>query len=352
VLFLVVVYYMSSTKEDELFFVSAPSTNGAQSPIPNNPGDDGGGSGSGDGGGDGSDPGGGGGGPLPPPPPQGGVGPDGVAQLFPDAPGTHWYLNMSAPVDPHDDHFNISYGSGSHIKSTKHTEAGVTFFNSEGAVQNYASGSPSSRSCRFDNYPGLGQGSSAKFAWNSKPKPDFLYNAQGIRNREMTIFLRPHGQLKTHESCAFKVGGRDNDDVRSAIEIVYPTATHSTVIVNYNFAHFPYVEEKNTKQIFTGDKLTDGKWVGVKCITKVSDDGKTQYLAIYADLTPFKADGSLNNQFKLKAECVTKGVKEYDNVVCSWKCQKDVMRVDGFRNVDYTLYSDREISNAGMKMSL
>ena len=259
---------------------------------------------------------------------------------------------MSAPQDPHlaDSRFNISYGSGSHFPSTKHTEEGITFFNSAGAVQNYACGSPSSRSCRFDVYPG-GTGS-AKYAWNSKPTPDFLMNAQGIRNREMTMYLRPHGQLKTHESCAFKIGGRDNDEVRSAIEIVYPTATHSTVVVNYNFAHFPYVAEKNIKQIFTGDKLTDGKWVAIKCVTKVSDDKKTQYLAIYADLTPWKSDGTPNNQFKLKAECVTRGVSEYDNIVCSWKCQKDVLRVDGFRNVDYALYSDREISNAGMKTSL
>jgi hypothetical protein len=341
-----------STKEDIIFYVSTPSTNGADSPPPNNGGDDGGGSGGGDGGGGGSDPGGGGGGPNPPPPVDG-IGPDGVAQLFPDAPGTHWYINMNAPTDPHDDHFNISYGSGSHIKSTKPPkENGVTFFNSVGAVQNYASGSPSSRSCRFDNYPGGGQGSSAKYAWNSKPTPDFLYNAQGIRNREMTIYIRPHGQLKTHESFSFKVGGRDNDDVRSAIEIVYPTATHSTVVVNYNFAHFPYVAEKNVKQIFTGDKLTDGKWVAVKAVTKVSDDKKTQYLAIYADLDPWKADGTPSNNFKLKAECVTHGCKEYDNVVCSWKCQKDVVRVDGFKNVDYALYSDREIANTGMKTSL
>ena len=322
----------------------------------------------GSGGGGGTDP---GGGPTPPPDPGpdpdpggtggtgtggvgGTIGPDGVIQLFSSKPGgTSWFLNMNAASDPHDGNFNISYGSGSHIKSTLGgTIGGRKYFNSVGAVQNYNSGSPSSRSCRFDIYPGGGQGSSAKYAWNSKPKPTYLYNEQGIRSKEMTVYLRTHNQLKTHESCAFKVNGRDNDEVRSAIEIVYPTATHSTVVVNYNFAHFPYVAEKNIKQIFTGDKLTAEKWVGVKGIHMINDAGTIGYLAIYTDLSPFKPDGSINNQFKLKAECVTKGVSGYNNVVCSWKCQKDVMRVDGFANVDYTLFSDREIVTTSMKTSL
>jgi len=80
----------------------------------------------GTGGGGGTDP---GGGPTPPPDPDPGgggggggapgtLGPDGVIQLFASAPGTAWYLNMNAASDPHDDRFNISYGSGSHIKST------------------------------------------------------------------------------------------------------------------------------------------------------------------------------------------------------------------------------------------
>lgn len=291
--------------------------------------------------------------PLPPGPSTGGtIGPDGVLQIYESEPGaTRWFLNMAAANDPHDDHFNISYGSGSHIASTKHVEGGITYFNSKGAVQTYNSGAPDSRSCRFDNYPGLGQGSNnTSYSWKSNP--GYLYNQQGIMNKEITIYLRPHGQLKTHESCAFKVQGRDNDDIRSCIEIVYPNATHPVVVVNYEYSHFPYVEEPNIKQLFTGDKLLDGQWVGVKAILQIPNDKKYVYLAMWADLTPFKTDGTPSNTWKLKAECIGRGCKEYNMVIPAWKCHKDVMRVDGFQNVDYLLYSDLGITNTNIKTTI
>jgi hypothetical protein len=290
--------------------------------------------------------------PTPTPTSGGTIGPDGVLQIYDSlVGGNKWYLNMAAPSDPADSKFNISYGTGSHIKSTKHTEGSITYFNSVGAKQTYASGSPDSRSCRFDNYPGGGMFSN-NTSYSYKSNPGYLYNPQGIMNKEITIYLRPHGQLKTHESCAFKLNGREPDDIRSAIEIVYATATHPVVIVQYNYEHMPYVDEPNVKNLFTGDKFTDGNWVGVKAILMISDDKTYCYLAMWVDLTPFKTDGTPSNTWKLKAECIAKGCKEYLNIPPKWKCHKDVMRADGFESQDYLLYSNIEITNKNIKTTI
>jgi hypothetical protein len=42
---------------------------------------------------------------------------------------------------------------------------------------------------------------------------------------------------------------------------------------------------------------------------------------------------------------------EYNNIPMTWKCHKDVCRVDGFANIDFSLISDREISLGAPKLS-
>ncbi len=62
-----------------------------------------------------------------------------------------------------------------------------------------------------------------------------------------------------------------------------------------------------------------------------------------SDINPFNANGPANN-WTLAAT--------YHDVGCSasqspltWKCHKDLCRVDAFESVDFTLISDRAISD-------
>jgi hypothetical protein len=156
----------------------------------------------------------------------------GVKKIFPDFPNPGsppFYMDMVTKSN--NTRFNISYGSGSHLAYTLKTEGNLSFYNSTGQVQHYASGNPDSRSVRADVYPSGG-------IWNNntnysyKNNPGYLYQRNNFHNKEMTMYARPHGQLKTHEAFAFKMQGRDEDDIRSCIEMVYPTASHADVEVN------------------------------------------------------------------------------------------------------------------------
>lgn len=169
-----------------------------------------------------------GGGPVP----AAGVDKFGVAKIFPDYPSPEFppfYIDM-VNKSANSTRFNISYGSGSHIAYD--LKAGnPSYYNSAGAVQHYASGNPDSRSCRFDIYPSGGMYASIG-NYSYRNNPGYLYKPNHFHNKEMTIYVRPHDQLRTHESCAFKMQGRDDDSIRSCIEMVWPTATHGEVVVN------------------------------------------------------------------------------------------------------------------------
>jgi hypothetical protein len=273
-----------------------------------------------------------------PPPPMNNIGPDGVMQIYPTIQGgTEFYLGDT----PDKQKFNISFGTGSHIAYSKKTEKSLTYFNTSGSKISYHSNSKPGRSTRIDTYPDGGMWSN-KTKNNWAQKPDFLYTEKGIRNSEFTSFIRTHGDLGTHQAYAHKIAGRDEDAIRSLIEMVYPTATHSTIQVNYNFSHFPYVNAK-PHIVFNPPKLTAEKWVGVKTIRKIAADKQSSTLEMWVDVDPFDVDGKPKNNWKLAATFIDKGTKEYKNIPATWRSHKDLIRVDGFQSVDIALVSNREI---------
>lgn len=291
--------------------------------------------------------------PPPPPPPSGDIGPDGVKQIYPTAAtGTEFYLNMDNPyqggayTSRPEAQFNISYGTGSQFPFTTHTDPnGLKYFNTEGSPITYASGSPPGRSVRLDIYNVGGKwANKTNFSWENNP--GYLYKPDGVGSGEFTIFIRTHGDLGTHQSYACKIGGRDEDAIRSLIEMVYPTATHNDVQVNYNYAHFPYVNVKPTI-VNAPPKLVAEKWIGVKCVHKIAADKKSSDWELYFDDNPFDSNGKPSNNWKLAATYHDVGVSGYKNIPLTWKSHKDLCRVDGFKNVDFTLISNREIDFSG-----
>lgn len=270
------------------------------------------------------------------------IGPDGVIKLYPDNPqGTQVYLKDNFDKNI----FNISFGGGSHLPFTQKKEGNLTFFNTTGSKLNYNSGG-SGRSVRFDTYPGGGMWAN-KTSYSWKNNPGYLYNEKGIKNGEYTIFIRVHKALGTHQAYAAKIGGRDEDALRSLAEMVYPTATHSTVQFNYNYAHFPYVH--TTPKLFGNPpSLVPEKWTGIKVIHIVASDNKSTHWEMWYNGNPFDSNGNIVNAgWEKIAEYEDRGCKQYGNVPVTWKCHKDVCRVDGFESVDIALASDREILPTG-----
>ena len=247
--------------------------------------------------------------------------------------------------------YNISYGSGSHIAYNAKTEGNLSFYNSAGAVQNYASGNKSSRSVRNDIYPSAGiWGNNTNYSYRSNP--GYLYKRNHFHNKEMTIYTRPHGQLGTHESLAFKMQGRDQDEIRSCIEFCYPTATLSKPEVNVEYMHFPYVSYNKVRLYgSSNNKQTNGKWIALKCILIIADNLKSAWLALFEDLNPFTSAGKPANNWKLRADTVFTGVSDsdYGNKIPIWDAHKDVVRIDGFENNDILWLSDRPISKGLFK---
>ncbi|MFZ0510869.1 MAG: hypothetical protein WAM14_04615 [Candidatus Nitrosopolaris sp.] len=51
----------------------------------------------------------------------------------------------------------------------------------------------------------------------------------------------------------------------------------------------------------------------------------------------------LANNWALAATYNDVGIQGNNNIPLTWKCHKDVCRVDGFQGIDFTLISDRAI---------
>jgi hypothetical protein len=86
----------------------------------------------------------------------------------------------------------------------------------------------------------------------------------------------------------------------------------------------------------------NGKWIGVKTVHKIYL--KACDWEIWVDTDPFdEKTGKPKNNWVLAATYQHVGVSGYSNVPLTWKCHKDVARIDGFAGVDFTLISDREI---------
>jgi hypothetical protein len=282
---------------------------------------------------------------------EGNIGPDGVIQLFPtdkNKPKT-WYVDLTK------DSFNTEYSSVSMshnlIPTKKVVKDGHTCFYSEGAEVTYNSTKQKGRTHRINVYgfPNSEFDNKTPYGWESNP--GYLYKPGGFKNIEVTIYACVDGRFKEggHESFAAKLGGREEDEHRSLIEIVYPTASHPDVVANVNYEHFPYEPIKPIKVYISGDKLTPGKWVAVKFIMITMPDQKSNWMACYVDLDPWGPDGKPRNNFSLKAEAVFTGISGYKNIVKTWESQRDYIRIDGFTDVWFTNYSIREIDISTIK---
>ena len=271
------------------------------------------------------------------------IGPDGVLQIFPTI---HQGAEVYLKDDPPKDKFNVSYGTNSHIPYEKKTEGELTYFNSTGHAITYGSGQTPGRSLRLDMYPDGGIWSNdTDFSWNDNP--GYLYTEKGIDNGEYTIYIRPHGDLGTHQAAAWKLGGRDEDDIRSLFEICGADQEHNEPFSHWNYEHFPYVKCPTT--VFKPySKLQEDKWYALKAVRIVDSSKKFCDFYLFEDPDPIDENGKPRNQWRLIAHAHDKGTDDYSDddgnpVPCTWKSHKDLFRTDGYENWDFALMSIRNI---------
>lgn len=272
---------------------------------------------------------------------KGGIDEYGVAHIYPidTTKNPPVYVDLVKNKDFNTKFTNISYGHGSHIANTVNTENGVTYANTVGSPINYNSGG-NGRSVRFDfEDDGEIWGDESKCkSWSDNP--EYLCSPKGFASFEFTVYVRGHGKLAgKHMACAAKGFGRRGeagDKNRSVFEMLYPEDTHPKVGANVNYDHFPYVSVKGIQQFFDGDKMEDGKWIGIKWCGKVPKSRGSVTIEEYVDLDPFAAvDGKKNNNWKLKAIIKDfKGVPEYKNIPPTWCAKLMYLRVDGWKSVD------------------
>lgn len=263
------------------------------------------------------------------------IGPDGVMQLYPTK-GAEFY--MGSKFDRK--FIQITYGGNHDIKYTENKQGDLYYLNTAGWPITYESGSPPGRSVRINDYSSGEIGKNkTKNKWDDNP--GYLYKEDDIKNQEFTGYFRPHGSLGTHQAMAAKIGGREEDEIRSLAEMVYPTATHSDVQFNWNYAHFPYINAK-VKIIKKVPILTDNKWVGIK-VLRFPKSKDLVHWEMWADLTAITPDNKIANNWELIATFEDKGCKEYKNKPCYWGQYRGVWRIDGWKNLDFALISDRDV---------
>jgi hypothetical protein len=272
------------------------------------------------------------------------IGPDGVLQIFPTvANGSEVYMMDNPPMDK----FNVSYGNNSHIPYEKKREGWLTYFNSAGHEITYKSGVLSGRSLRLDMYPDGGMWKNhTSYSW--KNHPNYLFTDKGIDNGEYTIYIRPHIDLRTHHCAAWKLGGRDQDDIRSLFEICGADQEHHNPFSHWNYAHFPYVECL-TNVYDSHNKLQEDKWYALKAIRIVDSSKEFCDFYLFEDQYPIDTNGKPNNTWKIIAHAHDAGTDEYrdddgNKVPCIWKSHKDTFRSDGYANWDFALMSIRNIN--------
>ena len=131
------------------------------------------------------------------------TGPDGVIQLFPDKAGANnqWFMPTGLGVNPITD--------GKYYKLNKFNATYNNLYNRNGQIT------------QFDIYPSgnLGIENKTRLSWNTNPKPENLGAEKGLRNHEITAFIK-FGKIiegATHQSCIFRLQGRDEP----VIEIRY-----------------------------------------------------------------------------------------------------------------------------------
>ncbi|HET9449812.1 MAG TPA: hypothetical protein VFO83_02975 [Aggregicoccus sp.] len=262
---------------------------------------------------------------------------DGVVMLAtPNPDGASWRLGTQDPNQVSSTYF-VNYGDA----PTKVVEGPLTFWTTTGELITYSDGSPDGRTARFYMRPG---GGTQRYGWNSGAQQyGYLATSRDLKNFEATAYVRVRGNLGKHVSMSWLLRGGSHSssqpDFSSCTGMQIPwTGQSAKAFREYTHPNYDY--------IYLTPKFTynfvEGKWLGTKVLSWKVTGGTMNRL--YLDTDPFDAQGKPRNNFRLYLEWNDRSTDTGRYTVpATWGGWQTSMRIDGWRNTDFTLLSAREI---------
>lgn len=194
-------------------------------------------------------------------------------------------------------------------------------------------------------------GGTQKYTW--KTQQGFLSSAADVRNQEVTIYARLHQVLDVSRlSFSLKIRGgahsSSNGDLSSCTMMTLEPGGTSAVTRFRKELNHPNYDSKRLTPLVTGAELRDATWYGLKLVSfgPVGDATRT-INRLYVDLDPIDfATGKPKNNWRLLSEYAdVEGVSfgTYSKLA-SWGGWVTTFRTDGFHDLDFALFSVREIA--------
>ncbi len=265
---------------------------------------------------------------------------DGVQMLFPSAPGFSFQLSTNDPNAT--DFLVIEKGT----RATPGMDEAIHFWNLPSYALNYSAGGKGWTE-RLHIYSGK---EAQKYNW--KIQPGYLAGPSDVKNQEFTVFVRVHDILSTSRAqISLKIRGgahseKEDPDFAACTMMTYSPRSHGSITRFAKELTHPDYDYVVLTPAFSA-ALKDNTWVGLKLVSWNDPEHTNQVInRLYIDVDPFEPDtGKPRNNWRLLSEYVDvegKSTGQYSKLVDWGGCQTTV-RVDGFKDIDFTLLSLREI---------
>ncbi len=262
----------------------------------------------------------------------------GVGMLFhPHPSGSSWSLGTQDPNRADGLYFDMEWDW-----ATQRTESGLTFWSTAGHRITYESGRPDGRTVRLHLRP---SGGTQSLSWrDGAASRGYIGNPADLRNFEATVYVRVHEHLGTLTTMSWKL--------RGGAHTMHKLASSSCVGMEVPYGGFaPQAFRELDHPTYDHVRLTPkfdyqleaGRWLGVKVVSYLVEGGTRNLL--FLDTEPFDASGTPRNAFRLFTEWMdVDGVSTgHYSQAATWAGWETTFRVDGWRQVDFTLLSAREI---------
>ncbi len=265
---------------------------------------------------------------------------EGVRMLLPSLPGgTVLHLGKQ------DANTSANIAFDYKIKATKGTDSGVAFWNMPSVALDYASGKAGYTARVHLRAAG------AKQNFNWKTQKGYLGSNADVRNQEFTVYLRVHELLTPAIAQAtLKIRGGEhhtnNPDAASCTMMTFAPASNKGITRFGKELSHPDYDYVNLKPAIDAT-LQDNTWVGLKLLSYADPKNSDQVInQLHIDTVAFDSAGRPANQWRLLAEYTDvegKSTGRYSKLV-DWGAVQTTLRVDGYRSVDFTHLSVREIT--------
>jgi hypothetical protein len=265
---------------------------------------------------------------------------DGVQMLFPSAPGFSFQLSAKNPNAT--DLLVIEKGT----RAVPGTDGAVNFWNLPSYPLNYSAGGKGWTS-RVHIYSSKKE--EQKYTW--KTQSGYLASLSDVKNQEFTVFLRVHNILSAERAqISLKIRGgahsSENPDCAACTMMTYSPRSHGSISRFAKELVHPKYDYVVLSPSFSA-ALEENTWVGLKLVSWNDPEHDNQVVnRLYIDVDPFESDtGKPRNNWRLFSEYVDaegKSTGQYSKLV-DWGGLQTTVRVDGFKDIDFTLLSLREI---------